>query len=159
MAEERKKNPFVNSALGGKALSAMQLPFFVIRPPSGYGVLTTTGRKSGKARRRCVRAIRDGDKAYVVAIKGEITGWLKNLRAEPNVRLRAPGGKFNGLAREPRDEAETERARQAYAEQVDAFSYLEYTMWRRGRPTRSKIQQLHREWFERGTPLVIELSR
>jgi deazaflavin-dependent oxidoreductase (nitroreductase family) len=155
----RKHNPLVNSALGGRTLSAMQLPFFAIRPPSGYGVLTTTGRKSGKVRRRCIRAIRDGDKAYVVAIKGEITGWLKNIRANPNVRLRVPGGTFDGVASELGGEVEIKRGREVYVENVDPFSYLEYTMWRRGRPTQSKIQQLHREWFDRGIPLVIELSR
>jgi deazaflavin-dependent oxidoreductase (nitroreductase family) len=157
--EPRKHNPLVNSPLGGRTLSAMQLPFFAIRPPSGYGVLTTTGRKSGKARRRCIRAIRDGEVAYVVAIKGEITGWLKNARANPNVRLRVPGGTFDGVARELRDKGEIERGREAYIKNVDPFSYPEYTMWRRGRPTRSRIQQLHREWFDRGIPLVIELSR
>lgn len=155
----RKRNPLVNSAAGGRTLSALQLPLFAIRPPSGYGVLSTTGRKSGKTRRRCIRAIRDGDKAYVVAIKGEITGWLKNVREKPNVRLRVPGGTFDGVARELREEIEIHRGREVYAESVDLFSYLEYTMWRRGRPTRPKIQQLHAEWFDRGIPLVIELSQ
>jgi hypothetical protein len=60
-ATERKLNPFINTPAGGRALSAMQLPFFLVRLPSGYGVLTTTGRKTGKVRRRCVRAIRRGD--------------------------------------------------------------------------------------------------
>jgi deazaflavin-dependent oxidoreductase (nitroreductase family) len=148
----------VNSARGGRVLSALQLPLFAILPPSGYGVLSTTGRKSGKTRRRCIRAIPDGDKAYVVAIKGEITGWVKNIRANPKVGLRIPGRTFEGEAKELQDEGEIERARQAYCEQVDWFSFLEYTMWRRDRPTRSKIQQLHREWFDRGIPLVIDMK-
>ena len=82
-ATERKLNPFINTPAGGRALSAMQLPFFLVRPPSGYGVLMTTGRKTGKLRRRCVRAIRRGDVVYVVAIKGN-TQWASVYRAEPS---------------------------------------------------------------------------
>jgi deazaflavin-dependent oxidoreductase (nitroreductase family) len=154
---ERKRNPFVNSAAGARALSAMHFPLFAIRPPSGYGVLTTTGRKTGKKRRRCIRVIRRGDEAYLVAIKGGITGWLKNAQANPNVRLRLRGGAFDGVARELRGQAETREAREAYCETVTPFSYLEFTMWRKGRPTRSKIKELHRAWFHEGTPLVVEL--
>jgi deazaflavin-dependent oxidoreductase (nitroreductase family) len=85
-AAERKHNPFVNSPAGGRALSALQLPLFLTRPPKGYGVLTATGRKTGKVRRRCVRGIRDGDVVYVVAIKGK-TQWARNALANPVVRL------------------------------------------------------------------------
>jgi len=28
-----------------------------------------------------------------------------------------------------------------------------------GRPTRPKIEQLHRTWFERGTPLIVDLTK
>ena len=154
---ERKRNPLVNSSAGARALSATQLPVFLLRPPPGYGVLTTTGRTSGKPRRRCVRAIRSGDCAYVVAIKGSITGWLRNIRADPNVRLRIRGGTFSGVARELSEAEELRAAADAYCEPVGWFEYLEYGMWRRGRPTRAKIQQLHRAWCEQGTPLVVEL--
>jgi deazaflavin-dependent oxidoreductase (nitroreductase family) len=61
----------------------MQLPLFLLRPPAGYGVLTTTGRRTGKTRRRCVRAIKRGDRVYLVAIKGSRTGWLRNVLASP----------------------------------------------------------------------------
>jgi deazaflavin-dependent oxidoreductase (nitroreductase family) len=158
-AAERTHNPFLNSAAGGRALSALQLPFFALRPPPAYGVLTTTGRKTGKARRRCVRAVRSGNKAYVVAIKGGRTGWLRNIRANPNVRLRIRGGTFAGLARDPSGAAEREEAIEAYCETVGWFERLEYTMWRRGRPTPPRIRGLHRRWFDDGVPLVIELSQ
>ncbi len=155
---ERKRNPLINSAAGGRALSASQLPFFLLRPPSGYGVLTTTGRKTGKRRRRCVRAIRRDDKAYIVAIKGAGTGWLANIRANPDVRLRIRGGTFAGVARELRGTAEEQEAREAYCETYSPFEYLEYRNWRKGRPTRSKIKDLHRDWFQQGVPIVVELS-
>lgn len=158
-ARERQHNPFINSAAGGRALSALQLPFFTLLPPSGWGVLTTTGRKTGKTRRRCVRAIRRDDKAYIAAIKGARTGWLQNIRANPNVRLRIRGGTFTGVARELRGSEEARAARKAYCETVNSFDYAGYAMWRRGRPTRSKIDELHRSWFDEGTPLVVELVK
>jgi deazaflavin-dependent oxidoreductase (nitroreductase family) len=152
---ERKHNPFVNSRTGGRILSAMQAPWFSLLPPRGFGVLTFTGRKTGKVRRKCVRAIRRGDRAYVVSIRP--TQWLKNVRANPSVQLRIRGGRFSGLVREPRDQAEREEARAAYCETVNRFDYAECHMWRPGRPTRAKIAGLHRDWFAQGTPLVIEL--
>jgi len=33
------------------------------------------------------------------------------------------------------------------------------TGWRSGRPTRTKIEELHRTWFERGTPLIVDLTK
>jgi deazaflavin-dependent oxidoreductase (nitroreductase family) len=153
---ERKHNLFVNRAGWARVLSASQLPWFTILPPAGFGVLTTTGRKTGKTRRKCIRAIRRGDKAYVVSIRS--SAWLKNVQANPNVRLRVRGGTFLGVAREPRGADEVREAMEAYCDTVNRFDFVENTMWRRGRPTRSKIEELHREWFERGTPLVVELT-
>jgi hypothetical protein len=60
---ERRHNPFVRSASWARVLSALMLPRFTIIPPAGFGVLTTTGRKTGKTRRKCVRAIRKGNRA------------------------------------------------------------------------------------------------
>ena len=154
---ERRRNPFVQTHLGARLLSASQLPWFTFLPPKGFGVLTTTGRKTGKRRSRCVRAVRRGDRAYLVAIGGESNRWLKNIRANPEVRLRIRGGKFDGRARDLRDAAEREEAMAAYCGTVNAFDFLECRVHRKGRPTRSKVIELHRTWFEGGTPLVIEL--
>lgn len=60
---ERRRNPFVQKPKAARILSAVMLPWFTVRPPKGYDVLTTIGRKTGKARRRCVRTFRRGDKA------------------------------------------------------------------------------------------------
>jgi deazaflavin-dependent oxidoreductase (nitroreductase family) len=155
---ERKRNLFVQSAGGGRALSTLQLPWFTLLPPVGFGVLTTTGRRTGKTRRRCVRAIRRGNKAYLVSIGGPRAAWLKNVRANPNVRLRVRGGTFDGVASELRDGEEIEEARSAYCGTVNPFDYAECAMHRSGRPTRTKIEELHSRWFETGTPLVVELG-
>jgi deazaflavin-dependent oxidoreductase (nitroreductase family) len=155
---ERIHNPFVRSATGGRVLSALMLPLFSLLPPRGFGVLTTTGRKTGKTRRRCVRAIRRGDNAFIVAIGGASTGWARNARATPSVSLRIRGGTFAGRVRDFIDSAEAEQAKEAYCETLNAGDYAECTLHRRGRPTRSKIKELHRRWFEQGTPLVVELE-
>lgn len=156
---QRKRNPFVRSPAGGRVLSALQLPWFWVLPPRGFGVITTTGRRTGKRRRKCVRAIRRGDRAYVVSIGGARAAWLKNVRADPNVGLRIRGGSRPGVARELRDEAEAREAMAAYCETINPLDYAECALHRPGRPTRPKIEELHRSWFGKGIPLVVELKR
>lgn len=156
---ERRRNPLIKTPKGGRLLSASQLPWFSVLPPAGFGVLTTIGRKTRRTRRRCVRAIRRGDTAYLVAIGGEHSRWLKNVRAHPEVRLRVRGGRFSGVARELRGPAEVEEARVAFCDTVNPFDYVECRVHRPGRPTREKIIALHSKWFEGGTPLVVELRR
>jgi len=156
----------LRSARDGRVLSALMLPFFTARPPRGYGVLTTTGRKSGKARRKCVRVTRRGDKAYMVMLRppalamrnpSAVAAWVWNIRANPNVRLRIRGGTFAGVARELTDPTEIDRAREALCETVNLFDYGECDAHLRGLPTRAKIMDLHRYWFDTGIPLVVEL--
>jgi len=159
---ERKRNPFMRSRTGGRILSALMLPYFTALPPRGFGVLTTTGRRTGKTRRKCVHAIRRGDEAYIVMIRPKLTAgpaaWLLNIRADPRVRLRLRGGTYNGVVRELAEGPERERAGRAYCEAVSPFDYVECSFHRAGLPTRSKVIELHRSWFETGIPLVVELN-
>jgi deazaflavin-dependent oxidoreductase (nitroreductase family) len=162
---ERPHNVFTRSAKGGRLLSAMMLPFFALRPPIGFGILTTTGRKSGKKRRKCVRVIRRGQKAYLVMLGPALTGrpdavsaWLLNIRANPQVLLRVPGATLTGVARELQEGAEKEDARSAYCETVNRFDYLECDFHLGWRPTREKITQMHRHWFETGIPMAIDIA-
>jgi deazaflavin-dependent oxidoreductase (nitroreductase family) len=92
----------MRSARDGRVLSALMLPFFAVRPPSGYGVITTSGRKTGKTRRKCVRVIRRGNRAYIVQLRppelamrspSAVAAWVWNIRANPSVRLRIRGGR------------------------------------------------------------------
>jgi deazaflavin-dependent oxidoreductase (nitroreductase family) len=163
---ERKRNPFTRSATGGRTLSAMMLPLFTVRPPAGFGVLTTTGRRTGKARPKCVHAIRSGGKAYIVMLRPTetaiatkwVSAWVLNLRANPKVRLRIRSGTFTGLARELEDPAEIRAARETYCETINPFDYAECMFHRGGPPTRAKIKELHHSWFENGLPLVVEFE-
>ncbi|MDQ3955917.1 MAG: nitroreductase family deazaflavin-dependent oxidoreductase [Actinomycetota bacterium] len=138
-------------------MSALQLPLFLIMPPRGFGVLTTTGRKTGRRRRKCVRAIREGDKVFLVSLRGRFGAWFRNLEAYPDVEIRIRGGRFKGLAREVTDPIEHEQARRAFCETVNFFDRLEHRAHRRGRPTPDRIRALHARWFSVGMPVVIEL--
>jgi deazaflavin-dependent oxidoreductase (nitroreductase family) len=166
MAEEPKHRRLLRSRRDGRILSALMLPLIALRPPAGYAVLTTTGRKSGKTRRKCIRAIRRGDRAFVVQLRPPalalerpeiVAGWVWNIRANPNVRLRLGPRTYSGVAHEIEDPAELGEARQAICETVHLTDYDECVLHLRGLPTREKIKALHRYWFDTGIPIVIEL--
>jgi deazaflavin-dependent oxidoreductase (nitroreductase family) len=151
-------NPLTTIPAGGRILSALQLPWFTLMPPRGYGVLTTSGRKTGKKRRKCVRAIRRGDTFYLVSLRGPYGAWMGNIHANPRVSLRIKGGTLEGLAREINDSPEFDQAKQVYCGTLNPFDRMSYRMHRRGRPTAERIRALHEHWFTVGTPVVIELS-
>jgi deazaflavin-dependent oxidoreductase (nitroreductase family) len=143
------------------------LPAVLASPPAGYGVITTTGRKTGKRRRKCVRVIRRGNRAYLVQLvpphlavtrPGAVTGWLLNIRADPQVRLRVKGEFLTGIAREITDPTELELARSVICESIFPIDYAEAGLHLRGLPTKAKIKDMHRYWFDTGHPLVIEIT-
>jgi deazaflavin-dependent oxidoreductase (nitroreductase family) len=161
-----KHRRLIRSARHGRLLSALMLPGMLAWPGSGYGVITTTGRKTGKARRKCIRVIRRGNKAYIVQLRppelamvrpSAVGAWVWNIRSNPNVTLRIRGGTFAGLARELIDQAELAEARAAFCEKVNLMDYGECALHLRGLPTRAKIEELHRYWFDTGIPLVVDL--
>lgn len=136
-------NPLTSTRAGGKILNALQRPLFMVLPPKAVAVLTTIGRRTGKRRRNCVRAVRRGNKVFLVSLPGRYGGWYRNLKANPRVELRIRSGRFRGVAREIGDAAEYEEARAAYCDTVTFFDYIEYVNHRDSRPTRDRIQELH----------------
>jgi deazaflavin-dependent oxidoreductase (nitroreductase family) len=166
--EEPRHRRVLQSAADGRRLSAAMLPLFLLRPPAGFGVITTTGRKSGQPRRKCVRVIRAGDRAYLVALRPPavaidnpslVNAWVWNIRANPEVSLRIRGGTFQGLARELTTPTEIAQARTVLCDTVNRFDTAECAMHLRGRPTRAKIEALHAYWFDTGIPVAIEFVR
>ena len=162
-----KHKRLIRSARDGRLLSALMLPFFLVRPPSGFGVITTTGRKTGKTRRKCIRVTRRGNQAYIVQLRPPelamtspsiVAAWVWNIRSNPNVTLRIRGGTFAAVARELTDPVELEEAREALCETVNLFDYGECSVHLRGLPSRAKIKELHRYWFDTGIPLVVDLT-
>jgi deazaflavin-dependent oxidoreductase (nitroreductase family) len=143
------------------------LPFFLVRPPTGFGVITTTGARTGKRRRKCIRVTRFGDTAYLVALRPPevaianpslAAAWVWNIRSNPNVSLRIRGGTYAGVARELTDPAELAEARARLCETVNRFDTGECAMHLRGRPTRAKIKDLHAYWFDTGIPIAVDLG-
>ena len=102
--------------------------------------------------------VRRGDKVFLVAIKGRGTYWAENALANPEVKLRLPGARFRGRARELRPD-EREEGREAYLADVGWFERLEWRAWRNDGFTADKSRDLHGEWFDTGMPLVVELDQ
>jgi deazaflavin-dependent oxidoreductase (nitroreductase family) len=146
-----KHKRLLRSGRDGRILSALMLPLLRWAPPTGYGVLTTTGRKTGKPRRKCVRVIRRGDRAYLVALRpphlaveqpDATQAWVWNIRTDSRVRLRIRGGSFNGIAREVTDDVELEHARTAICDPVYRGDFGECWLHLRGLPSRTKVKEL-----------------
>jgi deazaflavin-dependent oxidoreductase (nitroreductase family) len=164
---EPKHRRLIQSAADGRRLSAAMLLFFLLRPPTGFGVITTTGAKTGKSRRKCVRVLRVSGTAYLVALRPPavailnpslVNAWVWNIRANPSVSLRIRGGTHSGVAREITDPAELAQARGALCHTVNPFDIGECATHLRGRPTRAKIEELHTYWFDTGIPIAIDLE-
>ncbi len=129
----------------------------VLPLPNGLAVITTTGRKTGQARHRAVRAMRDGDRVYAVAMLGKRCDWLHNIRAHPDVRIKLGRRTQDARAHEVTDGAERDAAAAAYLAGAGWFDYADYAnlMW--SFPTREKVQRSHRALFDDGVPVVFEL--
>ena len=96
--------------------------------------------------------LRDGDRIYLVALRlphiavsnpAAVQARLRNIRANPRVRVRIRGGTFDGDAREIADADERELARSLICDGVFPNDYGECALHLRGLPTRTKIQELH----------------
>jgi deazaflavin-dependent oxidoreductase (nitroreductase family) len=165
--EAPKHRRLLRSERDGRILSALMLPLFWPHAPAGSAVLTTTGRKSGKQRRKCVRAIRRGNRVYIVALRPPelaierptaVSAWVWNIRANPDVRIHLGLRTLGGTAHEIDDPVELAHAQEAICETVNVSDYGECLLHLRGLPTREKIEALHRYWFDTGIPLVVDLS-
>ncbi len=62
----------------------------LVRP--GYALLETVGRKSGKPRRTPVGDGRLGGQFWIVAEHGRKAGYVRNIEANPRVRLKLSEG-------------------------------------------------------------------
>ena len=87
--------------------------------------ITVTGRKSGRSLSYPVWFALDGDKLYLLPVKGSDTEWYKNLRKTPTIRLTARGKTFTANARFLTDEAQLdkvlEKFRDKYGRNVKSY--------------------------------------
>jgi deazaflavin-dependent oxidoreductase (nitroreductase family) len=64
----------------------------------GYALLETTGRKSGQPRRTPVGDGLAGDTFWIVSEHGHRSGYVRNIEANPRVRVRIGGRWRSGTA-------------------------------------------------------------
>lgn len=107
-----------------------------------YCYLTTTGRRTGRPHRIEIWYAADGDTLYLLAGGGRGSDWVRNLRADPAVRLELDGVEHPAWARVLEADDEADRAR--------AMVYEKYA-------PRSSGDL--REWRERALPVAIDLER
>jgi deazaflavin-dependent oxidoreductase (nitroreductase family) len=133
-------------------------PWKILPTPGGLALVTVTGRKSGKRRQRAMRVVRDGDRAYAVALLGEKSDWVRNLKANPVVRIKLGATTYTARGRILLDAEERERAAEIYRPIAGWYDYADYANFVWSFPTRGKVIRAHDEWFEHGIPVVFELE-
>ena len=151
-------NPFAKSRMFHRIGHATNTQTWRLMPtPPGIALVTTTGRRTGKRRQRAMRAVRDGARVYAVAILGEKTDWVRNVRANPRVRIKLGGTTYDAIARVLEDAGERAAAQDAYRPNAGWYDYVDYANFVWDVPTRGKLLRVHDQWFEEGTPVVFEL--
>jgi deazaflavin-dependent oxidoreductase (nitroreductase family) len=80
-------------------------------PLPGYALLETTGRKSGQPRRVPVGDGLDGDTFWIVAEHGRRAAYVRNIEANPEVRVKVRGRWHEGTAHLLPDDDPRERQR------------------------------------------------
>jgi deazaflavin-dependent oxidoreductase (nitroreductase family) len=76
-----------------KAAAAAGLPLF------GVAILETRGRQSGRIRRTPVGPTVEGSVVWIVAEHGRRAGYVRNIEADPRVRIKLRGRWRTGVAR------------------------------------------------------------
>lgn len=104
--------------------------------------LETIGRTSGRPREIEIWFAADGDRVYLLSGGRDDAHWVRNLRANPSVRIRVGGRWLSGTAREIEGQPEDPQARQLLA--------AKYQGWREGRPLS--------EWAAESLPVAIDLA-
>ncbi len=153
-------NPFAGSRTYARLANMFMVPLFSLFPvPRGFALLTVTGRRSGRRRQRPVRAVRQNDTLYAVAMMGERSDWLRNVRKEPRIGIKLGRRRHESLVREVTDGPEREAALELYVQNVFPADYSDYAAYHWGWPTRRKIEEAHRRWAAEGVLVAIELDR
>jgi deazaflavin-dependent oxidoreductase (nitroreductase family) len=98
MVRRRSTVRFRKGAPEKKRRRTIRLQRYVLNPPMkavtwlglnpGHMLVETTGRLTGKRRRTVVGCQRDADRLWVVAEQGRHAGYVRNLEADPEVRVR-----------------------------------------------------------------------
>jgi deazaflavin-dependent oxidoreductase (nitroreductase family) len=92
--------------------------------------LTTRGRVTGTDHEIEIWFALDGSTLYLLAGAGEESDWVRNLRAEPAVRVRVREVTFDATARVVVDAAEDARARTLVFDKYQPRNRGELVTWR-----------------------------
>jgi deazaflavin-dependent oxidoreductase (nitroreductase family) len=91
----------------------------------GHALIETHGRRTGTRRRTVVGVHVEGDTAWIVAEQGRHAGYVRNLQADPDVRLRLRGRWRAGRAEVDADDDPQDRldsfGRRSHAAAVRRF--------------------------------------
>jgi deazaflavin-dependent oxidoreductase (nitroreductase family) len=95
--------------------------------------LQTTGRTSGRPRTIEIWFATDGERLYLLAGGRDRAHWVRNLRADPHVRVRIGGRTFGGRARVTEGEGREPLARRLLAAKYQGWSEgLPLSRWAAG---------------------------
>ena len=87
--------------------------------------ITVTGRSSGRSLTYPIWFAVDGDKLYLIPVKGSDTEWYKNVHKIPTIRLTARGKRLTASARILTDQAQLdqvlEKFREKYGRNVKSY--------------------------------------
>ena len=106
-----------------------------------YCYLTTTGRRTGRPHTIEIWFALTGRRLYLLAGGGESSDWVRNLLADPTVKVRLGERERSGRASRVLDPAEDERAR--------SLVHDKYV---------TRYSGDLREWRRTALPVVVELS-
>ena len=128
----------------GGCLRVPMTPFALLAEHARASVchLQTTGRTSGRARTIEIWFATDGERIYLLAGGRDRAHWVRNLRADPRVRVRFGGRTLNGRARVIEGEEREPLARRLLA--------AKYQGWSEARPLS--------RWAAGSLPVEIELD-
>ncbi len=84
--------------------------------------LTTTGRVTGRPHEIEIwfALVPEARTLYMLSGGGDRSDWVKNLRHDPEVKVRIGGERFGGRAREVKDAEEDELARRLLVEKYES---------------------------------------
>jgi len=92
--------------------------------------LTTRGRVTGNDHEIEIWYARDGDTLYLLAGAGSRSDWVRNLQADPRVRVRLDDVVHDAHGRVVTDPTEDERARTLVFEKYQPRNHGELVTWR-----------------------------
>jgi|SRR6266446_3460017 len=88
--------------------------------------ITVTGRTSGRSLSYPIWFVLEGEKLSLLPVKGSDTGWYKNVRKTPTIRLATRGKTFTTSARLLTDQAQVGEVAQKFRDKYGAGQVKAY---------------------------------